>query len=65
MRPDYIRKALARAALDPKVMENGKDDEMLYLELLLEGLHLHSRLSKENVTEGFLYRDMMSDILKG
>jgi magnesium chelatase subunit I len=62
--PD-IRKAMARAAVDPKSLEKSKADEMLHLELLLEGLHLHSRLSKENLTEGFLYRDMMSDILKG
>ncbi len=39
------------------------EDAALFLELLLEGLHLHSRLSKENLTEGFIYRDMMSDIL--
>lgn len=60
--PD-IRKVLARAALDAKALDKAED--MLHLELLLEGLHLHSRLSKENLTEGFVYRDMMSDILKG
>ena len=62
--PD-IRKALARAALDGKALERNAADDMLHLELLLEGLSLHSRLSKENLTEGFTYRDMMSDILKG
>jgi magnesium chelatase subunit I len=62
--PD-IRKAMARAALDAKGLERNKADDMLHLELLLEGLALHSRLSKENLTEGFVYRDMMSDILKG
>jgi magnesium chelatase subunit I len=41
-----------------------KQEDGFFLELLLEGLHLHSRLSKENLTEGFIYRDMMSDILK-
>jgi len=61
--PD-IRKAVARAALDPKALEKGNADDMLHLEFLLEGLHLHSRLSKENLSEGFTYRDMMSDILK-
>jgi magnesium chelatase subunit I len=62
--PD-IRKALGRAALDAKALERNAADDMLHLELLLEGLALHSRLSKENLTEGFTYRDMMSDILKG
>jgi len=62
--PD-IRKVLSQSALDSKALEKDKADDMLHLELLLEGLHLHSRLSKENLTEGFTYRDMMSDILKG
>ncbi len=59
--PD-IRKVMKKVGL-PNVMFD-KQQEALYLELLLEGLHLHSRLSKENLTEGFVYRDMMSDILK-
>ncbi|HKP96622.1 MAG TPA: magnesium chelatase [Fibrobacteria bacterium] len=62
--PD-IRKVLAQSALDVKGLEKDKAEDMLHMELLLEGLHLHSRLSKENLTEGFTYRDMMSDILKG
>jgi magnesium chelatase subunit I len=44
--------------------ERDRAEDSFFLELLLEGLHLHSRLSKENLTEGFIYRDMMSDILK-
>ena len=62
-----LRKALGRAALDPKALalEKDKADDVLHLELVLEGLHLHSRLSKANLTEGFVYGDMMSDILKG
>ncbi|MEO7424319.1 MAG: magnesium chelatase [Fibrobacteria bacterium] len=62
--PD-IRKVLAQGALDAKSPALVSGEEMLYLELLLEGLHLHSRLSKENLTEGFVYKDMMSDIMKG
>lgn len=66
--PD-IRKVMKKVASDPAVAGNLPTDkdvggDALYLELLLEGLHLHSRLSKENLTEGFVYRDMMSDILK-
>jgi magnesium chelatase subunit I len=60
-----LRKALGRAALDAKALEKDKADDVLHLELVLEGLHLHSRLSKANLTEGFVYGDMMSDILKG
>lgn len=59
-----IRKVLARAALDAKALEKDAGNDALWLELLVEGLHLHSRLSKENLTEGFIYRDMMSDIMK-
>lgn len=59
-----LRKAMAKAALDRATLEADKENEGLYLELLLEGLHMHSRLSKENLTEGFVYRDMMSDIMK-
>ncbi len=59
-----IRKVLGRAALDAKALEKDEGNEALWLELLVEGLHLHSRLSKENLTEGFIYRDMMSDIMK-
>jgi magnesium chelatase subunit I len=62
--PD-IRKVMLAGALDAKGLEANEAERALYLELLLEGLHLHSRLSKENLTEGFTYRDMMSDILKG
>jgi magnesium chelatase subunit I len=58
-----LRRTLSRAALDRSALEADKENEALHMELLLEGLHLHSRLSKENVTEGFTYRDMMSDIL--
>ena len=59
-----LKKVMAKCALDPAVLEKDRANEDLYMELLLEGLHLHSRLSKENLTEGFVYRDMMSDILK-
>ena len=62
-----IKKVLqsTRIDTDSKNKDQGKNSsELFLLELLLEGLHLHSRLSKENVTEGFIYRDMMSDILK-
>ena len=59
-----LRRTLSRVALDRSALEADKENEALYMELLLEGLHLHSRLSKENVTEGFVYRDMMSDIMK-
>jgi len=60
---------MKKVASDPAVAGNAPadrnvNDDSLYLELLLEVLHLHSRLSKENLTEGFVYRDMMSDILK-
>ncbi|MEO6095288.1 MAG: magnesium chelatase [Fibrobacteria bacterium] len=60
-----IRKVMFQGALDAKSLEQDTENEALWLELLIEGLHLHSRLSKENLTEGFVYRDMMSDILKG
>src|SRR6185295_269673 len=58
-----LKKAVGKCALDPEARLDGPD-EALFMELLLEGLHLHSRLAKENLTEGFVYRDMMSDILK-
>lgn len=61
--PD-LKKVMAKAALDKAALEADQEHEALYLELILEGLATHSRLSKENLTEGFVYRDMMSDILK-
>jgi magnesium chelatase subunit I len=59
-----LRKVMRAAALDKDRVEGGEEDEALLMELVLEGLAAHSRLSKENLTEGFVYRDMMSDILK-
>ncbi len=59
-----IRKVMLQGALDAKSLEKDAENQTLWLEFLVEGLHLHSRLSKENLTEGFIYRDMMSDILK-
>jgi magnesium chelatase subunit I len=61
--PD-LRKVMAKCALDAKALPADKAEEALLMELLLEGLHLHSRLSKENLTEGFVYGDMMTDIFK-
>ncbi len=57
-----VMRAVVAKSAEPQ--EESSDDSLL-MELLLEGLHLHSRLSKENLTEGFVYRDMMSDIMKG
>lgn len=61
--PD-LRRVIAKAAKDRQAMEADPEDEALYPELILEGLQLQSRLGKENLTEGFVYRDMMSDIMK-
>jgi magnesium chelatase subunit I len=69
--PD-LRKAMVKCALPEgpasakgaAAAAGDKADETLLMELVLEGLHLHSRLSKENVTEGFQYGDMMTDIFK-
>jgi magnesium chelatase subunit I len=67
--PD-MRKVMAKCAMAPSLGPDAaalpidKAEEALMMELLLEGLHLHSRLSKENLTEGFVYGDMMTDIFK-
>jgi len=62
--PD-IRNVLAQGALDAKAPEKDKAEDMLYLELLLEGLICIPGSARRTLTEGFAYRDMMSDILKG
>ncbi len=35
----------------------------ILMELVLEGLHAHARLSKTNITHGYVYRDVMSTIM--
>jgi hypothetical protein len=59
-----LRRVMLKVAKDKAAIEADKENESLYLELILEGLQLQSRLSKENLTEGFAYRDVMSDIMK-
>jgi magnesium chelatase subunit I len=59
-----LRKVMLKVAKDKAALEADKEHEALHLELILEGLQLQSRLSKENLTEGFVYRDVMSDIMK-
>ncbi len=55
---------LAKAIL-PGIALDTLGPRQVLREFLLEGLSSHARLSKENLTEGFVYRDMMMDIMRG
>jgi magnesium chelatase subunit I len=58
-----IEDVVKRCALPKSGVEAGGKDAAFWLELLLEGLAATGRLSKENVTEGFRYRDAMAEML--
>lgn len=53
-----------RCQVDGAAVDLSGPDSAFWLELVLEGLALHGRLAKENVTEGFRYRDAMADIME-
>jgi len=57
---DVVRKC----ALPGSGVVTEGDEAAFWMELVLEGLALHGRLAKENLTEGFRYRDAMADILE-
>ncbi len=56
-------KTCARNAKGLAIEVAEKGQRGLYLELILEGLQANGRLTKENLTDGFVYKDMMSGIL--
>ena len=54
---------MKKCMLEQQKSFKGLSEKISYAELLLEGLLLNSHISKENVADGYVYRDMMAGIL--